>query len=64
MIIINNDDEITFQAQSIIDGMKIGIMKEKFISNGIERLTINRNLEDDKFLSITIKQKDLLDVLT
>ena len=64
MIIIknNNDDEIKFKAENVIDGMKIGIMKEKFANKGIP-IEMSLNLKDSKVLEITIKQKDLLDLL-
>jgi hypothetical protein len=65
MIIIiknNNDDEIKFKAENVIDGMAIGIMKEKFAKKGIPvQMTMKHS--DSKILEITIKQKDLLGLL-
>lgn len=58
----NNDDKIKFKAESIIDGMKIGIMKEKFAQKGIP-ITLGQNLNDSKVLEITIDQNDLLGLL-
>ena len=54
-------DEIKFEAESIVDGMKVGILKEKFKRQGIP-IKLGMGKGDD-ILDITIKQKDLLDML-
>lgn len=62
MIIISNKDNIKFKAESVIDGMKLGVMKEKLAQKGIP-ITLGQNIKDERVLEITIKQKDLLDLL-
>jgi hypothetical protein len=65
MIIIiknNNDDEIKFKAENVIDGMTIGIMKVKCAKKGIP-VQMAMKHDDSKILEITIKQKDLLGLL-
>lgn len=54
-------DEIKFEAESIVDGMKVGILKEKFKRQGIP-IKLGMGKGDD-ILDITINQKDLLDLL-
>ncbi len=55
-------DKITFFPKSIIDGMKIGIMKEKLRQKGIP-VEIEMNTTDEAILKLTISQSDLLDLL-
>ena len=63
IIIKNNSDEnIKFKAENMIDGMKIGIIKEKLAEKGIP-VSIGMNFKDNSDLDITITQKDLIDLL-
>jgi hypothetical protein len=62
----NNSKKIKFMAENIIDGMKIGIIKEKLAKKGIP---IELGISDPKEfagqqdLDITFQQKDLIDLL-
>lgn len=55
-------DTISFSAESIIDGMKIGIMKEKLRQKGIPA-EIEMNVNDEAILKISVSQSDLLGLL-
>jgi hypothetical protein len=60
---IINNDEITFIAESIIDGMKIGIMKQKIKEKGIPiKLGILKTESLEK-LDMTINKSDLLNLI-
>lgn len=57
----NNSKKIKFMAENIIDGMKIGIIKEKLAKKGIP---IELGMSStDQDLDITFQQKDLIDLL-
>lgn len=56
----NNDDEIHFKPKTITDGMKIGIIMEKLKSKGVP---IKLDVEDGDITKLSIKQKDLIDLL-
>ena len=62
MIIISNKDDIKFKAENVVDGMKIGIIKEKLSKKGIP-VIMGFDAKDNKHLELAIKQKDLLDLL-
>lgn len=56
----NSDDEIHFYPKTITDGMKIGIMREKIHKQG---MTVRLEMDGDEVKCMSIKQKDLLDIL-
>jgi hypothetical protein len=58
----NEKDKLTFFPKSIIDGMKVGIMKEKLRQKGIP-VEMEMSANDAKVLKLTISQSDLLDLL-
>ncbi len=61
---IENDekDEIIFESESIVDGMKIGVLKEKLAQKGIP-VKMQFNPKDNSIVNLIMTQKDLLDLL-
>lgn len=56
------DKEIHFRPQTIIDGMKIGIIKEKLNKKGVP-IKLEVNAEKQTIEKMSIQQKDLIDLL-
>ena len=55
-----DEDFITFYPQSIIDGMRIGIMKERLASKGA---LVRLQFEQEEFKSLSITKTDLINIL-
>ena len=62
MLITTKPELITLKAEDIIDGMKIGIIKEKLAKNGVP-VSMGFKINEQDYLEISFSQKDLIDLL-
>lgn len=58
----NNDTEIHFKPNTIIDGMKIGIIMQKLQAKGVP-IKLEMNAEKQTIEKLSLMQKDLIDLL-